>query len=49
MVAFLLLVETEDYHVPDHLSRGETVLHLLYESARPNKALHLTARFARRR
>jgi hypothetical protein len=34
MVGFLLLVETEDYRLPGHLSfPGPGVLHLLYECA----------------
>jgi len=44
MAGFLLLVETEDYRLPGHLSLWETVLHLLYECTPPNKRLKLTAR-----
>jgi hypothetical protein len=44
MAGFFLLVETEDYRLPGHLSLWDTVLHLLYESALPNKRLKLAAR-----
>jgi hypothetical protein len=44
MAGFLLLVETEDYRLPDHLFLSGVVLHLLYECTLPNKRLKLTAR-----
>jgi hypothetical protein len=43
MAGFFLLVETEDYRLPGHLFLWEPVLHLLYESAQPNKRLKLAA------
>jgi len=42
MVGFLSWSRTEDYHIPGHLSRCETLLHLVYESAQSNKQMHLS-------
>ncbi len=44
MAGFLLLVETEDYRLPDHRFLSGAVLHLLYECTPPNKRLKLAAR-----
>jgi hypothetical protein len=39
MVGFLLLAETEVYQWPGHRCLYLAVLHLVYESAPPNKGL----------
>ncbi len=49
MVAFLLLVENRRLPYPRSPLLSSLVLHLVYESATHNKAMHLTVAFGARR